>query len=245
MKLTEASLRNPAAVAVAVALVCVFGLMRLRELPLQLFPDIDRPQMSVQTSWRAASPREIESEILEPQEEVLQGLPGPRADGRQREPRQQLGQPDVRGRHRHGRDAGRRARRAEPPAAAAARRDAAGRAVRRRRRQPQPDVVLRAAAARHARHDRRLPAVRGGHASSRGIEPCPAWRAWRSTAPRRRSSRSTSTCASAADSASRFPQVAQTRPRARPTSPAASSTSAAASTRCASPAATRPTTSAS
>jgi multidrug efflux pump subunit AcrB len=29
----------------------------------------------VQTSWRAASPQEIESEILEPQEEVLQGIP--------------------------------------------------------------------------------------------------------------------------------------------------------------------------
>lgn len=29
----------------------------------------------MQTSWRAASPQEIESEILEPQEEVLQGIP--------------------------------------------------------------------------------------------------------------------------------------------------------------------------
>ena len=32
--------------------------------------------MSIQTGWRAASPQEIESEILEPQENVLQGLPG-------------------------------------------------------------------------------------------------------------------------------------------------------------------------
>ena len=35
MKLTEASLRNPAAVAVVVAMVCAFGLISLRKLPLQ------------------------------------------------------------------------------------------------------------------------------------------------------------------------------------------------------------------
>ncbi|TWT23278.1 efflux RND transporter permease subunit [Luteimonas marina] len=76
MKLTESSLRNPAAVAVAVALVCAFGLLSLGKLPLQLFPDIERPQMSIQTGWRAASPQEMESEIVEPIETVLQGLPG-------------------------------------------------------------------------------------------------------------------------------------------------------------------------
>lgn len=82
MNLTQASLKNPAAVAVAVALVAVFGLVAMARLPLQLFPDIDRPQMSVVTNWRAASPSEIESEILEPQEEVLQGLNGlERIDG--------------------------------------------------------------------------------------------------------------------------------------------------------------------
>lgn len=76
MKLTEASLRNPAAVAVAVVMVCAFGLLSLFKLPLQLFPDIERPQMSIQTSWRAASPQEMESEIVEPIEAVMQGLPG-------------------------------------------------------------------------------------------------------------------------------------------------------------------------
>lgn len=76
MKLAEASLRNPAAVAAAVALACVFGLLALFALPLQLFPDIERPQMTVQTAWRAASPQEMESEIVEPIEGVLQGLPG-------------------------------------------------------------------------------------------------------------------------------------------------------------------------
>ncbi|NZA25695.1 efflux RND transporter permease subunit [Luteimonas sp. SJ-92] len=76
MKITEAALRNPAAVAAAVALACLFGLLALFDLPLQLFPDIERPQMSIQSGWRGASPQELESEIVEPIESVLQGLPG-------------------------------------------------------------------------------------------------------------------------------------------------------------------------
>lgn len=76
MSLTATSLKNPAALAVLVALVAFFGLYSINKLPVQLFPDIEQPQIAIQTGWRAASPQEIESEILEPQEEVMQGLPG-------------------------------------------------------------------------------------------------------------------------------------------------------------------------
>ncbi len=76
MNLTKSSLSNPAGVAVGVAIVVVFGLFSLTRLPLQLFPDIEEPQLGIWTGWRAASPAEIESEILEPQEEVFQGIPG-------------------------------------------------------------------------------------------------------------------------------------------------------------------------
>ncbi len=75
MKLTENAVANPAAVGVIVAIIALFGAVSLLELPLQLFPEIERPRMAVMTNWRAASPKEIESEILEPQERVLQGLP--------------------------------------------------------------------------------------------------------------------------------------------------------------------------
>ena len=78
MGITEKAVKNPAGVAVAVAIIVLFGLFSLQKLPVQLFPDIDLPQLSVQANWRAASPREVESEILEPMEEVLQGLPGMR-----------------------------------------------------------------------------------------------------------------------------------------------------------------------
>ena len=76
MKLTASSLNNPAAVIVAVTIILVFGIASLVRLPVQLFPDIEAPKIAIHTGWRAASPREIESEIIEPIEAVLRGLPG-------------------------------------------------------------------------------------------------------------------------------------------------------------------------
>lgn len=76
MDLTKSAIKNSSAVAIALAIIVFLGIYSLRQLPIQLFPDIENPQITVFTSWRAASPQEIESEIIEPQEEVLQGLPG-------------------------------------------------------------------------------------------------------------------------------------------------------------------------
>jgi len=76
VSLTENVLKNPAWAAVALCLVISFGVFSLFQLPIQLFPDIENPQILVQTGWRGASPKEIESEILEPIEEVLEGMPG-------------------------------------------------------------------------------------------------------------------------------------------------------------------------
>jgi multidrug efflux pump subunit AcrB len=78
MSITEKAVKNPAGVAVAVAIIVLFGLFSLGKLPVQLFPDIELPQLNVQANWRAASPKEVESEILEPMEDVLQGIPGMR-----------------------------------------------------------------------------------------------------------------------------------------------------------------------
>ena len=76
MNLTERSLANPAAAAVVAAIVLLLGMVTLSQLPIQLFPDIDQPEIAVQMSWRAASPREVEAELIEPLEDVLQGTPG-------------------------------------------------------------------------------------------------------------------------------------------------------------------------
>nr|WP_298720027.1 efflux RND transporter permease subunit [uncultured Steroidobacter sp.] len=76
MRVIAAAIRNPIAVGVTVLLIALFGTLSLLELPLQLFPDIERPTIGIATNWRGASPEEAEAELLEPQERVLQGLSG-------------------------------------------------------------------------------------------------------------------------------------------------------------------------
>ena len=61
---------------VAGILVVIFGALSLMRLPVQMTPEIERPEISVRTSWRASAPSEIESEIIEPQEDVLRSVPG-------------------------------------------------------------------------------------------------------------------------------------------------------------------------
>ena len=76
MSLIRQALDNHIAALVAAILVILFGLVSLSRLPVQLTPEIERPTISINTSWRAAAPEEIEAEIIEPQEKVLRGLPG-------------------------------------------------------------------------------------------------------------------------------------------------------------------------
>ena len=76
MNLTKASISNPVAVIAAVLLVLLMGGIGLSGLPVQMIPDIQRPTIQINTGWRTAAPEEVESEILEPQEDMLRGLPG-------------------------------------------------------------------------------------------------------------------------------------------------------------------------
>ncbi|MEN8107738.1 MAG: efflux RND transporter permease subunit [Pseudomonadota bacterium] len=76
MSLPRYMLENHIAALVAVLLVILFGLVSLSRLPIQLTPEIERPTITINTSWRAAAPEEVEAEIIEPQEKVLRGLPG-------------------------------------------------------------------------------------------------------------------------------------------------------------------------
>ncbi len=76
MSLTDLSTRHWPSVAVAVALVALFGLTSIASLPIQLLPDIEEPQVSIANFWRAAAPEEMEANIVEPQENVLKNTPG-------------------------------------------------------------------------------------------------------------------------------------------------------------------------
>jgi multidrug efflux pump subunit AcrB len=74
--LTRLALSNPVAVTVGVILAVIFGSISLARLPIQMIPEIERPRIAVRTAWRAAAPEEVESEIIEPQEDAFRGLPG-------------------------------------------------------------------------------------------------------------------------------------------------------------------------
>jgi len=76
VNLTRLSLDNPVAVIVALLLATLFGVISLDRLPVQLIPEIEEPEITIRTSWRAAAPNEVETEIIRPQEDVLRGLPG-------------------------------------------------------------------------------------------------------------------------------------------------------------------------
>ncbi|HEX5651000.1 MAG TPA: efflux RND transporter permease subunit [Steroidobacteraceae bacterium] len=76
MKLSERSLKNPAAVAAAAAIVVLFGLLAMLRLPIQLLPDTRQPQLFVNAEWREAAPAELEEALIEPIEEAMRGLPG-------------------------------------------------------------------------------------------------------------------------------------------------------------------------
>ena len=76
MNITELSTKHWPSVAVAVALVALFGMSSMTSLPIQLLPTIEEPQVSVANFWRAAAPEEMEANIIEPQENVLKNTPG-------------------------------------------------------------------------------------------------------------------------------------------------------------------------
>ncbi len=76
MNITRACLDNPVALLVAIILLLIFGSISLTRLPIQLTPELEQPEITITTNWRAAAPNEVEAEIIEPQEDVLRGLPG-------------------------------------------------------------------------------------------------------------------------------------------------------------------------
>ena len=76
MNLTRLALSNPVAVVAAILMVLLMGAIGLVSLPIQMIPDVQRPFIQINTGWRAAAPEEVESEIVEPQEDMLRGTPG-------------------------------------------------------------------------------------------------------------------------------------------------------------------------
>ncbi len=71
VNLTQLAVKYKSAVAVVIGLIGLFGYVSISQLPLQLLPDVTRPQISIYNNWRSAAPQEVEEAIVQPQEEVL------------------------------------------------------------------------------------------------------------------------------------------------------------------------------
>jgi len=69
-------IRNPVAILALVFLTIFFGFVALKDIPIQMTPDIDKPILQVRVSWQGASPDDIEREIITRLERSISSLPG-------------------------------------------------------------------------------------------------------------------------------------------------------------------------
>ncbi|MGD9342935.1 MAG: efflux RND transporter permease subunit [Desulfuromonadales bacterium] len=75
MDLVKVSIQRPVTILSIIIMIVMFGLISLERIPYQLSPSVVEPEITVRTTWRGATPYEIEREIIEEQENTLKGLP--------------------------------------------------------------------------------------------------------------------------------------------------------------------------
>lgn len=74
--LIELAVKQPITVTVGVILAVMSGILASSHVPIQMTPTVDSVVISVTTNWENASPEEIESDVIEQQEERLSELTG-------------------------------------------------------------------------------------------------------------------------------------------------------------------------
>ncbi|MDY6946680.1 MAG: efflux RND transporter permease subunit [Pseudomonadota bacterium] len=76
MKLSELSVRRPVFATVISLLLIIFGLVSLQRLAMREYPDIDRPVVSITTTYTGASSAVIETKITQVIEDSVAGIEG-------------------------------------------------------------------------------------------------------------------------------------------------------------------------
>lgn len=76
MRIWELSLRRPIFMSCILVALIVVGFFSLKKLPLELFPDVTFPVVTVTTVYPGAGPSEIETLVAKPLEEELSTLAG-------------------------------------------------------------------------------------------------------------------------------------------------------------------------
>ncbi len=76
MNISETSLRRPVFAIVLNLAIVLFGIIGFKFLGVRDYPAIDPPNISVRTSYAGANSDIIESQITEPLEKAINGIPG-------------------------------------------------------------------------------------------------------------------------------------------------------------------------
>ncbi|MFW6164522.1 MAG: efflux RND transporter permease subunit, partial [Planctomycetota bacterium] len=71
MKLIDLSVERPVTVWVGVFLIALFGVVALLNLPVQMRPTVDKPEIRVETQFQGAAPPEVEQQVTNKLEEQL------------------------------------------------------------------------------------------------------------------------------------------------------------------------------
>src|SRR5262245_56910747 len=75
-KIIEASVHRRVAAIVLTAIVTAFGIRAYLITPIEAYPDVTNPQVTVIAQMPGAAPEEIERQISVPLERALNGTPG-------------------------------------------------------------------------------------------------------------------------------------------------------------------------
>lgn len=70
------AIEKPLIVAVGLLIICLFGILAIFRVPIQMIPDLDVRVVTVITKWPGATPQDVEKEIIIEQEEYLRRVPG-------------------------------------------------------------------------------------------------------------------------------------------------------------------------
>jgi multidrug efflux pump len=76
MRLSELSVRRPVFATVVSLLLIIFGLVSLQRLSIREYPDIDRPVVSITTTYNGAAAPVIETKITQVIEDSIAGIEG-------------------------------------------------------------------------------------------------------------------------------------------------------------------------
>ncbi len=79
MNISELSIRRPVLATVLTIIIIIFGIIGYNTLGVREYPSVDNPIISVSCSYAGANAEVIESQITEPLEQNINGIPGIRS----------------------------------------------------------------------------------------------------------------------------------------------------------------------